>query len=195
MTTLRLSQEDAVLAMGSLYAVTKVNPNLVELRPLDGEREGLSLSHQELLGLLAKGRFSIEYGYFGSRQAARRAVAGKALVSKLPRAEQGLIFWKVTWCEAFLVAEASGEVSRSDKSCSAFIPALELRVAARLQEAGQNAPMPATVALRRPCRTSLMGWVRSWEKTRDPMNLAKRSRFNGTNCSATIKMRIARQSG
>lgn len=128
MTMLRLSRADAVIVQGTLCAVARINPHVVELRPLGGEAPPMSLSHLELMGQLSSGNCEMEYGYFGSRQAARRAMAGRSLLSLLPSAEQQLVFWKIDWCETFLAAEASGEVSRSDQSCSAFISELEKRV-------------------------------------------------------------------
>lgn len=181
MTMLRLSRADAVMAKGTLCAVARIDPQIVELHPLGGKDEPMALSHLELLGLLHEGSFSIEYGYFSSRQAARRAMAGRGLLALLSRAEQDLVFWKVDWCEMFLAAEAQGEVTRSDSSCLAFIPELERRVVARMRRAAGNGPLPDMALKRAPCRTSLMGWVRVWEQTRDPMALVKKSRFNGIN--------------
>ncbi len=183
MTMLRLSRADAVMASDTLCAVTRVDPMFVELQPLGGEGPALSLSHLELLGLLNEGSYSVEYGYFSSRQAARRALAGRGLLALLPTAEQQLVFWKIDWCEAFLSAEAQGEVSRSDTSCSAFIPELESRIVEQMRRAAGNGPLPETALKRAPCRTALMGWVRVWEKTRDPMALVKKSRFNGVNAA------------
>lgn len=181
MTMLRLSRADAVIAQGTLCAVARIDSHVVELRPLGGEDAPMSLSHLELMGQINSGNFEIEYGYFGSRQAARRAMAGRGLLSLLSSAEQQLVFWKVDWCEAFLAAEASGEVSRSDRSCSAFIPELERRVRENMRQAANGKVLPDAVFRPAPCRTSLMGWVRVWEKSRDPMALVKRSRFNGVN--------------
>lgn len=80
MTMLRLSRADAVMASGTLCAVTRVDPLFVELQPLGGEDPALNPSHPELLGLLADGSYSVKYGYFSSRQAARRALAGRGLL-------------------------------------------------------------------------------------------------------------------
>ena len=179
MTMLRLSRTDAVIAKGTLCAVASIDPLFVELQPLGGEDPALSLSHSELLGLLTEGSYSIEYGYFNSRQAARRAMAGRGLLALLSKAEQQLVFWKIDWCEAFLAAEARGEVSRSDASCAGFIPELERRVVEQMRRAAGSGPLPETALKPAPCRTSLMGWVRVWETTRDPMALVKKSRFNG----------------
>ncbi|MEY8829640.1 hypothetical protein AB9K34_14730 [Sedimentitalea sp. XS_ASV28] len=181
MTMLRLSRADAVIAQGTLCAVERIDLHVVQLRPLGGEDAPISLSHSELMDLLTSGCFEVEYGYFGSRQAARRAMAGRGLLSLLSTAEQQLVFWKIDWCEAFLAAEASGEVSRSDRSCSAFIPELERRVSEKMRQAANGNVLPYAVFRPTPCRTSLMGWVRIWEKTRDPMALVKKSRFNGVN--------------
>lgn len=181
MTMLRLSRADAVIVQGTLCAVARIDPHVVELRPLGGEAPPMSLSHVELMGQFNSGNFEVEYGYFGSRQAARRAMAGRGLLSLLSSAEQQLVFWKIDWCETFLAAEASGEVSRSDRSCSAFIPELERRVMEKMRQTTNGKTLPDVVFRPAPCRTSLMGWVRVWEKTRDPMALVKKSRFNGVN--------------
>lgn len=181
MTMLRLSRADAVMARGTLCAVARIDPTFIELQPLGGEDPAMSLSHPELLGLLTEGSFSVEYGYFSSRQTARRAIAGRGLLSLLSRDEQNLVFWKIDWCETFLAAEAEGEVTRSDRSCSPFIPELERRVVARMRQAAGTGPLPKMALKRAPCRTSLMAWVRVWEQTRDPMALVKKSRFNGVN--------------
>lgn len=181
MTMLRLSRADAVIAQGTLCSVARIDPHVVELRPLGGEDAPISLSQPELMGLLTSGDFEVEYGYFSSRQAARRAMAGRGLLSLLSGAEQQLVFWKIDWCETFLAAEASGEVSRSDRSCSAFIPELERRVMEKMRQTTNGKTLPNVVFKPAPCRTSLMGWVRVWERTRDPMALVKKSRFNGVN--------------
>lgn len=181
MTMLRLSRADAVLADGKLCAISRIDRDIIELQPL-GEPEAVqALSHLELLALLTKGSFSVEYGYFSSRQAARRAIAGRSLLSMLSDSEQQLVFWKIAWCEAFLAAESDGEVTRSEHSCTGFIPELERRIIATARQSSGKGRLPETTMLPAPCRTSLMTWVRLWEKTRDPMALVKRSRFNGAN--------------
>lgn len=181
MTMLRLSRADAVLADGKLCAISRIDRDIIELQPL-GEPEAVqALSHLELLALLTKGSFSVEYGYFSSRQAARRAIAGRGLLSMLSDSEQQLVFWKIAWCEAFLAAESDGEVTRSEHSCTGFIPELERRIIATARQSSGKGRLPETTMLPAPCRTSLMTWVRLWEKTRDPMALVKRSRFNGAN--------------
>lgn len=89
MTMLRLSRADAVMANGTLCAVARIDPQFVELHPLDGEDAPISLSHPELLGLLAEGRFSVEYGYFSSRQASAGRLeldAQIAMPDEAPRA-------------------------------------------------------------------------------------------------------------
>ncbi|VDC26338.1 hypothetical protein [Pseudogemmobacter humi] len=181
MTMLRLSRADAVIAQGTLCVVARIDPHIVELRPLGGEDAPMSLSHLELLEQLSSGNFEVEYGYFGSRQAARRAMAGRSLLSLLSSAERQLVFWKIDWCETFLAAEASGGVSRSDRSCSAFISELERRVMGKMRQAANGNALPDILLRPPPCRTSLMGWVRIWERARDPMALVKKSRFNGVN--------------
>lgn len=181
MTMLRLCRADAVIAQGVLCAVARIDPQVVELRPLGRDDAPITLSQPELLRLLTSGKFEVEYGYFNSRQAARRAMAGRGLLSLLSRAEQQLVFWKIDWAETFLAAEAGGEVSRSDRSCSAFIPELERRVMDRVRQSADGNAWTAVTLMPTPCRTSLMTWVRTWETTRDPMALVKKSRFNGLN--------------
>ena len=60
MTMLRLSRADAVIAQGTLCAVRRIDPHVVELRPLGGEDAPMSLSHLELLGQLHSGNFEVE---------------------------------------------------------------------------------------------------------------------------------------
>lgn len=79
MTMLRLSRADAVIAQGTLCAIARIDPHVVELRPLGGEGAPISLSHLELIGQFNSGNFEVEYDYFSSRQAARRAMAGRGL--------------------------------------------------------------------------------------------------------------------
>lgn len=195
MTMLRLSRADAVLADGKLCAISRLDRDIVELQPLGEPEDVLALSHLELLALLSKGSFSVEYGYFSSRQAARRAIAGRGLLSMLSQAEQQLVFWKIAWCEAFLAAEADGEVTRSEQSCTGFIPELERRIIGTARQSAGKGPLPETILLPAPCRTSLMTWVRLWEKTRDPMALVKRSRFNGANAPKISREREAALQG
>lgn len=136
----QFSRADTVIVNDTLCAVAMIDPQFIELQPLGGEASPLSFSHPELLGLLTEGGSSVEYGYFSGRQAARRAMAGRGLLALLSKAEQQLLFWKIDWCETFLVAEAQGDLSRSDKSGAAFIPELERRIVEQMRRAAGNGP-------------------------------------------------------
>lgn len=169
-----------MIAKGTVCAIARIDPLTVELQPLNGSTtEQVSLTNGEFHGFLNEGSFSIVYGYFGSRQAARRATAGRRLLSCLPLPEHHGAIWRETWSETFLAAEAAGEVTRSDRSCTAFIPELQRQVAEKLRH--RDATFPDALLRKPPCRTSLMAWVRQWEHSRDPIALVKRSRFNGKN--------------
>lgn len=182
---LRVSTCDAVMLHGHIHLVQRSNELLIQLKAMQGDAESLNLTHEEMRQLIDEGACSIEYGYFSSRQAARRATAGRALIDKLPQKEKWLIFWKETFVRLFLAAESEGEVSRSEASCRAFIPKLHLRVNAQIQTdlSGLRVDDAFAVSLTwsAPGRGSLMSWVRAWEPTRDPMTLVRKTIFNGVN--------------
>jgi putative transposase len=176
---------DAIIANSELHAVTKVTPQLVEIKLLRGDREPISLTHTELADLIDGGQFSIQYGYFESRQVARRAVAGKAVMSRLSTKAQLDAFWKETWCTTILEMESEGAINRSSERWSGFLPEIERRVTEKLKVGLKKATAGAdfdSVAIRRaPCRTSVMSWLHEWETAKDPMVFVKKSIFNGSN--------------
>ncbi|PTW37592.1 Mu transposase C-terminal domain-containing protein [Rhodovulum kholense] len=182
---LRISKADALIIGGAVHVVCGVSDSTLELRPLDGSSDLLCFSHADVKRMIDECKASIEYGYFSGAQAARRALASSALISRMGAAEKAEIFRKQLYVECFLEAEANGEVSRSNDPCVAFLPRLEKRVEAKILEqirlGGDEAELGKLLSMKHPGRTALMAWVRDWEKTRDPMCFVKKSRFNGAN--------------
>ncbi len=182
---LRISKSDAVMAGGTVHVVCAVSDSTLELRPLDGSSDLLCFSHDDIKCMLDECKASIEYGYFSNAEAARRALAGSSLVSRMGAAEKAQIFRKKLFVDCYLEAEKDGEVTRSNDSCVAFLPELEKRVEAKILEnirLGQDGTeLGKLLSMKHPGRTALMAWVREWQKTHDPMCLAKKSRFNGAN--------------
>ncbi len=176
---------DAVVANGKIYAINKVTPLLIEIKHLRGDQDPITLSHQELAELVDGGQFSIVYGYFESRQVARRAQAGRALMSRVTVKHQLDAFWKECWCTTALEMEVEGKFNRSAKRWHDFLPELEHRVTERLKTGLKAATAGASfdsIEIRRtPCRTSVMSWLREWENSKDPMVFLKGSSFNGCN--------------
>ncbi|MGB1179476.1 MAG: DDE-type integrase/transposase/recombinase, partial [Lentibacter algarum] len=182
---IRLNTCDAVTAGGELYAVIEVHPHLIQLRPQNAETGSISITHGELSELIDRGNYSILYGYFANHQVARRAIAGKTLLTRLPPDARSDAFWKECWITSTLEAEGEKLFNRSASRWEEFLPLLERRVTEKLK-AGLKGAAPGAefdrITLRRPpSRTSLMKWLRDWEKTQDPMVLVKRSIFNGKN--------------
>jgi putative transposase len=91
---LRISKSDAVIAGGTVHVVGAVSDSTLELRPLDGSSELLCFSHADVKRMIDECKASIEYGYFSGAQAARRALAGSALISRMGAAEKAQIFRK-----------------------------------------------------------------------------------------------------
>jgi len=185
--TIRLgvSTCDAIIANSELHAVTKVTPLLVEIKLLHGDREPISLTHAELADLIDGGQFSIQYGYFESRQVARRAVAGRSLMTRVSTKAQLDAFWKECWPTTVLEMETEGAFNRSADRWEEFLPELERRVTAKLKlglkKATAGADFDSILVRRTPCRTSVMTWLREWETSKDPMVFVKKSIFNGGN--------------
>lgn len=176
---------DAIIANGKIQVITKVTELFVELKPLHGDAEPISLTHSELAALIDSGGHSVQYGYFSSRQVARRAIAGRALMSRLSAKTQLDAFYKECCCTSFQELEAEGQVNRSAARWKDFLPIIEERVTLNLKK-GLKAATPGAsfdcIELRRtPCRTSLMSWLREWETSKDPMVFVKKSIFNGSN--------------
>lgn len=182
---LRIGKSDALVVGGTVHVVCGVSDSTLELRPLDGSSDLLCFSHTDVKRMIDEGKASIEYGYFSGAQAARRALASRALISRMGAAEKAEIFRKQLYVDCFLEAEANGEVNRSNDPCVVFLPQLEKRVEAKLLEqirlGGDGAELGKLLSRKHPGRTALMASVRLWEKTRDPMCFVKRSRFNGAN--------------
>lgn len=176
---------DAVVANRTIQVITKVTDLFVEMKPLRGDTEPISLTHTELSELINSGQFSIQYGYFESRQVARRAIAGRSLMSRVSTKSQLDAFWKECWSTTFLEMEAEGKLNRSAERWEEFLPGLERRVTETLKKGLKAATAGASfdsIELRRtPCRTSVMSWVRDWETSKDPMVFVKKSIFNGSN--------------
>ncbi|MBO9434041.1 DDE-type integrase/transposase/recombinase [Ruegeria sp. R13_0] len=176
---------DAIVANGTIQAITKVTDLFVEMKPLRGDTEPISLTHAELSELISTGQFSIQYGYFESRQVARRAIAGRSLMSRVSTKSQLDAFWKECWSTTFLEIEAEDKLNRSAERWEEFLPELERRVTEKLKKGLKAATAGASfdsIELRRtPCRTSVMSWLREWETSKDPMVFVKKSIFNGSN--------------
>jgi len=185
MLKLRISTCDALLSSEQVYLVDSTTNLFVKIRPLHGSGDAVNLTHTELSDLIDDGTFDIKYGYFASRQVARRARAGRSLVERLPLKEQCRIFWKEIYCTKFLEAERNKEVTRSDASYTAFRSELHKRVNQYLIEYLSKSEKDQGLAVAftwpAPCRGSLFSWVRVWEKSNDPMNLVRKSVFNGQN--------------
>lgn len=176
---------DAIIANGNIQVITKATDLLIEMKPLRGDAEPISLTHAELSELINSGQFSVQYGYFESRQVARRAIAGRALMSRISTKAQLEAFWKECWCTTFLELEAEGKSNRSANRWAEFLPELEHRVTEKLKQGLKAATAGASfdsIELRRaPGRTSVMAWLKEWEPSKDPMVFVKKSIFNGNN--------------
>ena len=176
---------DAVMADGDIHGVTKVTSEFIEIKRLRGNDGPISLTHSELAGLIDSDKFSVQYGYFGSRQAARRAIAGRSLMTRVSTKAQLDAFWKECWASTFLEMEFESKANRSAERWDEFLPELERRVTEKLKLGLKKASAGAdfdSIAIRRtPCRTSVMSWLRDWENTKDPMVFVKKSTFNGSN--------------
>lgn len=176
---------DAIVANGSLHVITKVTPLFIEIRPLCGDGETVSLTHAELKELIDSGQFSIQYGYFESRQVSRRTIAGRSLMSRMPAKAQLEAFWKECWCTTILEMEAEDAFNRSAERWHEFLPELEKQVIEKLKlglkKAAPGADFDSVAVRRTPCRTSIMSWLREWEISKDPMVFIKKSMFNGGN--------------
>lgn len=169
---LRINKSDALVVGSTLHVVSAVSDTTLELRPLDGTADLLCFSHADVKRMLDECKAFIEYGYFSSSQAARRALASSSLISRMSAGEQAEIFRKQLYVEGFIDAESNGEVNRSNDPCVAFLPELEKRVEARILEqirlGGDGAELGKLLSQRHPGRTALMGWVREWQKAHDP---------------------------
>ena len=131
---LRIGKSDALVMGGTVHVVCGVSDSTLELRPLDGSSDLLCFSHADVKCMIDECKASIEYGYFSGAQAARRALASSALISRMDAAEKAEIFRKQLYVDCFLEAEANGEVNRSNDPCVAFLPQLEKRVEAKILE-------------------------------------------------------------
>ncbi len=182
---LNLSLEDAVIGKGELSFVHQVTADTVTLLAKQAGSVPLTFTHEELARLLEDGHFSIEYGYFSDRQAARRARAGRALLSRLSLNTQVKAFVAEAWCEAMSEGEAEEWFNRSSKRWLEFLPKLYERVQQKLQDEllktlnGEEID-PGLLSFV-PGRSCIMKKYRQWEKTRDPMIFVKKSIFNGQN--------------
>ena len=176
---------DAIVANGKIQVITKVTDLFVQMKALRGGSEPISLTHFELAELIDSGQFSVHYGYFASRQVARRAQSGRALMSRISTKAQLDAFFKEVWCISVLELEAEGRFNRSAERWHEFLPELEARVSENLKKGLKTATPGAcfdSIEMRRtPCRTSVMSWLRDWEDTKDPMVFVKKSTFNGRN--------------
>ncbi|OCX60450.1 hypothetical protein BFP70_17730 [Thioclava sp. SK-1] len=176
---------DAIVANGDIQVITKATDLFIEMKPLRGDAGPISLTHAELSELINSGQFSVQYGYFESRQVARRAMAGRALMSRISTKAQLDAFWKECWCTTFLELEDEGKSNRSANRWAEFLPELEHRVTEKLKQGLKAATAGASfdsIELRRaPGRTSVMAWLKEWEPSKDPMVFVKKSIFNGSN--------------
>lgn len=182
---LGLTSCDALVGSGEIHAITKATLLSYEIKSLKGDSEPISLTHKELADLINCGQFSVQYGYFASRQVARRAIAGRSLMTRLSSKSQLEAFWKECWCTTIQEMEADDKFNRSADRWDEFLPELERRVAEKLKTGLKKATAGAdfdSISIRRtPCRTSIMSWLREWETSKDPMVFVKKSTFNGDN--------------
>ena len=184
---LNLSPVDAVMGKGELHFVQKINDETVTLLGATQGAVSLSFSHQELAKLLDEGHFSIEYGYFSDRRAARNARASRSLVSKLSRKIQVEACLGEAWCEAMLQGEREGWFNRSSKRWTEFLPKLHDCAKQKFEQGVLKAldgeAMEPRLLNYVPSRTKAMRLLRAWEGSRDLMVFVKRSIFNGQNAA------------
>jgi len=182
---LNLNPSDAVLANGEIQFIQKVTPDFVTILAKHAGAAPQSFTHGELAELIDEGHFSVEYGYFSDRQAARRARAGRSLLSRLSLKTQLHAFSAETWCEVMMEDEDAGEFNRSSKRWAEFLPKLHEKVRARLEagllKAAAGEPVDPALLSHIPSRTTAMRNLRAWEDSRDPMIFVKKSIFNGQN--------------
>lgn len=182
---LNLSLEDAVIGKGELSFVHQVTADTVTLLAKQAGSVPLTFTHEELAKLLEGGHFSIEYGYFSDRQAARRARAGRELLSRLSLKTQVTAFVAEAWCEVMSECEAEEWFNRSSERWYEFLPKLCERVQQKLRDgllkALNGEEIDPGLLSFVPGRSSIMKKYREWEKNRDPMIFVKKSIFNGKN--------------
>ena len=170
---LNLSPVDAVMGKGELHFVQKINDETVTLLGATQGAVSLSFSHQELAKLLDEGHFSIEYGYFSDRRAARNARASRSLVSKLSRKIQVEACLGEAWCEAMLQGEREGWFNRSSKRWTEFLPKLHDCAKQKFEQGVLKAldgeAMEPRLLSYVPSRTKAMRLLRAWEGSRDLM--------------------------
>lgn len=182
---LGLSTSDAVFANDKIHFVLKVTNDFVTLLAKHADAVAQSFTHGELAKLLNEGHFSIEYGYFSDRQAARRARAGRSLLSKLSKKTQLQAFYREAWCEVMIEEEEAGRFNRSSDRWHEFVSNLHEKVRAKFENgvlkilAGE--PIDPKILSHVPSRTTAMANLREWEATKDPIVFVKRSIFNGQN--------------
>lgn len=181
---MRLTTCDALVSDNVVHAIIKVSPLTITLRSLSEPEATVSLSHTEVLELIKANTFTVEYGYFSDRAAARRALGGRTLITRLSEKTRLVVYRKEIWCSAFLLLEAEGKVNRSARRWKEFLPLLVEQVRETLlsqKSVLQDACSQFFEIRRPPCRTSLMSWIRKFEGTKDPAVFIKRSSFNGPN--------------
>ncbi|NDW01968.1 hypothetical protein, partial [Salipiger sp. PrR002] len=109
---LRISKSDALVVGGTVHVVCGVLDSTLELRPLDGSSDLLCFSHADVKRMIDEGKASIEYGYFSGAQAARRALASSALISRMDAAEKAEIFRKQLYVDCFCGATSQLSAER-----------------------------------------------------------------------------------
>lgn len=185
--TLNISDCDAILSDGEIHFVKKGTDDFITLMAKGIDAAPKSFTHGELAKLIDEGRFAVEYGYFSDRNAARRARAGRSVLSRLSHDVQMHAFVCEAWCEAMVEAERDGAFNRSSQRWQEYFPQLQERVRDKLEtgllKASDGRFIDPKLLTWEPCRTTAMAMLRKWTQTKDPMVFVKRSIFNGPNAN------------
>lgn len=182
---LNISPSDAIIVGERLHFIEKVTTNYITLVAQGPASEPTSFTHQEMRKLIAEGHFSYARSYFSDKDAARRARAGRSLLSDLPSKSQLHAFYWEAWCMIMLQEEAAGRFNRSSERWQEFAPALHELVIAKLKEGIlKGTPIENEdfdLFKKIPSRATALGRLEEWLRTKDPLNFVKKSTTCGLN--------------
>ena len=166
---LRFDPTGGFTIAGEEFLLLEQNMEGIILQKFDNSAITTSCPHYEVADLLTKPDTRLRRGYYSTFQSHRKLKNGKAYLSSLPEKARTKALWRAHYCEAFLAAEISGEVKRSEPSVWDFLPILTQRVneqsiSSQLLSASNHAGQEVAVRTP-PCPRSLLGCVRSYEKS------------------------------
>ena len=139
-------------------------------REVDGNVAFDELTYDEINDGLRTGHIVVQDGYHSEEAARQRTKFGEQVVTQLPRKQRGKVFFRQTWCDFFLDAEAREEVGRNWRDVDAWVLKMAPQIAKHIPQPEKSNQKRKYCGKKRsrsdidpPSSSALLRWVRQYQ--------------------------------